>query len=832
MHDATLYNQLKAKAHYSVTKYNIALLELTSLSVYSNIYTRNKLNIKSKLRVSEMTRNSGLNKTNAKTSAIYSSSKKMNYKVSVLVPCCNVEKYVSQCMDSIIAQTLNDLEIICINDGSKDSTLKILQSYAKKDPRIKIIDKPNSGYGDSMNKGLAIASGEYIGIVESDDFIEPNMYEELYNTARTFDAEVVKANFWLYWSNPLKNELHEFFKQEECGFILNPRIHNNASIFGRKPSIWSAIYKNSFLKKNKINFLTTPGASFQDTSFTFKVYAACEKMVCLYQPFLHYRQDNENSSVNNADKKAYFVCQEYEEIEKYITERKEVELYPVYGAMFYDACIWMYERLGVQMKYKFLQKVSPLLKTVINKVGLNNLNFGDAWWKRRDIVRIANDPFEYHMWRNVERYEQIGDTFTYKTVTTPVGNIKDCLKNKKRKSKNDIPFFSIIVPVYNNEKYLRSCLDSILFQSEHDFEAICVNDGSSDHSLAILEEYANYDKSFIVINQLNSGPSEARNAGLKVASGKFILFLDSDDYFSENTCKILKEVILSETKQIDAVLFGTRLFPDVPKASNWHYKVLTTDNRYFENITQEQFLTVPYLNVYSWRYCFKYQFIKDHNLYFDQSYKYGEDAIFVMSALTKMQGLKVISDQLYNYRHYREGSLMNEINKDYVSYTKIQLNILKKLLSIATNNGFVPSKSLLEYSCDFIYGCITSCPEPQRTHYITDFVNIVQKYGLDVYAWEASENCRGFWEYCVNIKKINRKSYNFKKSIRSFGAKIIWPSRRVFYDNIKQLHERIQMEQDTVNFLQQQLSDLQGRFCKQEELLIEMLSKLKEINRD
>ena len=99
--------------------------------------------------------------------------------VSILVPCYNVEKYIHQCMDSIISQTLKDIEIICINDGSKDNTLSILKEYADKDKRIVIIDKSNSGYGDSMNQGLKKANGEYIGIVESDDFVEPNMFETL-----------------------------------------------------------------------------------------------------------------------------------------------------------------------------------------------------------------------------------------------------------------------------------------------------------------------------------------------------------------------------------------------------------------------------------------------------------------------------------------------------------------------------------------------------------------------------------------------------------------------------------------------------------------------------
>ena len=94
-------------------------------------------------------------------------------KVSILVPCYNVEKYLKQCLDSIVNQTLQDIEIICINDGSTDSTLDIIKQYAKNDDRFVVIDKQNEGYGKSMNRGLDAATGEYIGIVESDDWIEP-----------------------------------------------------------------------------------------------------------------------------------------------------------------------------------------------------------------------------------------------------------------------------------------------------------------------------------------------------------------------------------------------------------------------------------------------------------------------------------------------------------------------------------------------------------------------------------------------------------------------------------------------------------------------------------
>ena len=91
-------------------------------------------------------------------------------KVSILVPICNVERYLRQCLDGLVNQTLEDIEVICINDGSTDSSLSIIREYERRDQRIVVIDKPNSGYGDSMNRGIDTARGEYVGIVESDDF--------------------------------------------------------------------------------------------------------------------------------------------------------------------------------------------------------------------------------------------------------------------------------------------------------------------------------------------------------------------------------------------------------------------------------------------------------------------------------------------------------------------------------------------------------------------------------------------------------------------------------------------------------------------------------------
>ena len=114
-------------------------------------------------------------------------------------------KYLRQCLDSVVNQTLKELEIIIVNDGSKDSSLAIMQEYAAKDDRIVIIDKPNSGYGNSMTRGFDRATGEYFGIIESDDYAELDMFERLYNTAKEHELDVVKSGFLYYWSTPKRS---------------------------------------------------------------------------------------------------------------------------------------------------------------------------------------------------------------------------------------------------------------------------------------------------------------------------------------------------------------------------------------------------------------------------------------------------------------------------------------------------------------------------------------------------------------------------------------------------------------------------------------------------
>ncbi len=276
-------------------------------------------------------------------------------KVSIVVPVYNVERYLEQCLDSILAQTLQDIEIILIDDGSKDASGTICDAYAVKDHRIKAIHCLNGGYGKAVNLGFSLAQGEYLGIIESDDFIKPEMFEKLYLTAIQHDADIVKSNFYRYWSIPVE--------RSEKANLLKRLVKNTPvsakdypALYTTMPTVWSAIYKTTFIRQHKIDFLETPGASYQDAAFTFKIWLYAERAVFLDDAFLYYRQDNETSSINSKGK-VFCVCDECAEVERLLKADypDNQQLWQLKDKFKFDKYNWNFWRLEDLLRKEFLQ---------------------------------------------------------------------------------------------------------------------------------------------------------------------------------------------------------------------------------------------------------------------------------------------------------------------------------------------------------------------------------------------------------------------------------------------------------------------------------------------
>ena len=222
-------------------------------------------------------------------------------KVSVIIPIYNVEKYLRRCLESVVDQTLRDIEIICVNDGSTDSCTSIMQEFASGDSRIKIIDKANSGYGNSMNMGLAAATGEYIGIVESDDFVDKEMFAELYELSGNGQVDIIKGNFYEYYeeedgtSRKVMNLDRKMIPDSKEPFTLE----QDAQISWGHPSVWSAIYRREFLEENHIVFLEEKGGGWVDNPFFYETLCRARSIIWTSKPYYYYLQTNMQSSSNH-----------------------------------------------------------------------------------------------------------------------------------------------------------------------------------------------------------------------------------------------------------------------------------------------------------------------------------------------------------------------------------------------------------------------------------------------------------------------------------------------------------------------------------------------------
>lgn len=275
--------------------------------------------------------------------------------VSVITPVYNVEPYLRQCLDSLCAQDLPNMEFICVNDGSTDGSAAILHEYAQRDTRIRVIDKPNSGYGATMNRGLAEARGEYVGIVESDDFAESTMFRELYCAAKKRDCDLVKCNYFEYYDDV--DHVLRNFGRLMCGRRFDPA--DKPQIIRTIPAIWTGLYRRSMLVEQGVGFRETPGASFQDTGFTLKAWFAARSCVLLRKPLLHYRMDNPGSSSVSISEKPFTVVDELASAEAFLRTMPDraARFLPWFYADKFGKYRWCYERVSAEAKVRFAKIV-------------------------------------------------------------------------------------------------------------------------------------------------------------------------------------------------------------------------------------------------------------------------------------------------------------------------------------------------------------------------------------------------------------------------------------------------------------------------------------------
>ena len=244
-------------------------------------------------------------------------------KLSIIVPVYNVEKYLPKCLESLIKQTLKDIEIICVNDGSMDNSLAILKEFASKDSRIRIIDNQHQGVAKTRNTGIEQSTGEYIGFVDSDDYIDIDFFEKLYNSATKSNSDIAIASILKHKN--FFNIYNAKYTKEETAITIQDKIklcEDKKHFFFYA---WNKIYHSGFIKENNIKF--SEGQIYEDVMFAIKALYHSNKIISVYGTKYHYIE-HENSLTKYKDKtgeKEHDLIKAYSELQEFCNS-KNIEI--------------------------------------------------------------------------------------------------------------------------------------------------------------------------------------------------------------------------------------------------------------------------------------------------------------------------------------------------------------------------------------------------------------------------------------------------------------------------------------------------------------------------
>ena len=223
-------------------------------------------------------------------------------EISVVVPVYNVRDYLRKNIDSILAQTFTDYELILVNDGSKDDSLSILREYEQKDDRITVIDKPNGGLSDARNAGMAIATGKYIQFIDSDDFVEPELLEKCWRKLEETGADMVIFDIYQYFLATGKKEViaNTYDSSGIYSIKTNPEL-----IVSIQNAAWNKMYKLSLFRDNEIIYPW--GCYYEDLGTTYRLLARCDKVAFINEPLYDYLQDRPGNITHQFNFSVYHV---------------------------------------------------------------------------------------------------------------------------------------------------------------------------------------------------------------------------------------------------------------------------------------------------------------------------------------------------------------------------------------------------------------------------------------------------------------------------------------------------------------------------------------------
>lgn len=553
-------------------------------------------------------------------------------KVSVIIPVYNADKYLRQCLDSVINQTMKDIEIICVDDGSTDMSVSILEEYSLNDKRVKCIHQKNQFAGAARNNGMSHANGEYFLFLDADDFFENDLVEKLWNQCQKENADIVLCGADLFDNHTKRHsEAGWLLKQD----ILKSRKAWTPTELGENifnvvtPVPWNKLFSAAFINKYNLKFQNTRSAN--DLAFTFSAMVLAEKITWIPDVLVHYRVNIGTNTQAQKHKNPFDVCEALLCIKKNLEERDAFQFIKNYFVqMALNQCVWNLNTLN-----KIDSNASYILAKAIKEKYIYDLELLD-----KNNADISNSV-----------------QF-------------DCLMKYLKSVES--PIVSIIVAAYNVEKYIEECLESIVNQTRRNIEIIIVDDGSADATTGIIRKYEEKDTRIKAIyKKENEGLLAARRSGVEVATSPYIIFLDADDRLDVELCEFISEV--TQREDADIIQFGVEInnYSGDQKKYNWliHNLSPLEETLIDENIIRKAYIERK-ISTVLWGKIFKTYLCKKVYKLLPYEHCYVGEDIFTFYLLAYFahdyKGINTKGHYIYNYG-YGVG------NADKMSLEKFEL---------------------------------------------------------------------------------------------------------------------------------------------------------------
>ena len=610
--------------------------------------------------------------------------------VSVIIPVYNGEKYLKECLDSVIRQSFSHWEMICINDGSTDGSLRILEDFARMDDRIRVLSQDNQGQSAARNAGMRCALGAYILFLDCDDRLMPDALERLTERAAEDQLDILYFDGETFFNDGLDTE------EKFAGYrqVYHAKITISGTLTGTemfrtlyesgsyRVSVCMQLFRRTFLQETGMTFY--PGILYEDNLFTMKTMTQAKRTGYCHQTF-YMRRIRPNSIVTQSKDyrhlRSYVIA--YTQIAAYAMDAKlPAEVMPGVRAQLRSLmahAVDVFSSLDPQQREKITRtypESSLILETVT--VWEKAAQGGAAQPTRPTGIRKAITGKLQKLIAHLKE-DGIGSTavlcLKILLEKTGIDKLRRRLRAKKHTKKHfyrpsrqangiaaapyspDAPFVSVILPVHNGHDYLGDTIASLQAQTMRNAEFLFVDDESSDDSLEILKRAAEQDRRIQVIPQKRSNAGAARNRGLDAAKGKYVIFLDSDDTFDPNL--LTYTVDRAERYDAQVVIFnadilqlpeGTHLDPD------WMNQTRVLPRKIFAGRDAAGHL---YQMLNPWTKLYRREYILREGFRYQSQYS-TNDAYFTMMALSCAERIITLPARLVHYHTGRSGNIQSK----------------------------------------------------------------------------------------------------------------------------------------------------------------------------